>query len=82
VPAVPDYVDGSFRSAGDEAAAPAVAEVRRLLARVAGFKSVEIVNRDANLGLAGNITGGVCEYTTPRVRHRAQREPQQQNRHL
>jgi hypothetical protein len=46
-------------AAKHEAAAPAVAEVRRLLARVAGFKSVEIVNRDANLGLAGNITGGV-----------------------
>lgn len=47
-------------AAKDENAAPAVAEVRRLVAGVSGFKAVEIVNRDANLGLAGNITGGVA----------------------
>ena len=43
----------------NEAAASGVAEVRRVLDHLTGFKSVEIVHRAKNLGLAGNTTGSI-----------------------
>lgn len=43
----------------DAAAAPAVAEVRALLRAAAGFASVRVIERKANLGLAGSIIDGV-----------------------
>lgn len=44
-----------------EEAAPAVAEVRRGLRHVTGFRSVQIVERPTNLGLSRSIVGGVGE---------------------
>jgi GR25 family glycosyltransferase involved in LPS biosynthesis len=38
-----------------------VAEVRRLLSRVEGFREVHVVLREQNYGLARNITSGVSE---------------------
>ena len=43
---------------GDEAA---VAEVRELIKGIHGFKAVEIVNSDQNLGLANSIIAGVTK---------------------
>lgn len=45
----------------DHASAPAVREVRQFIGSVAGFRSVRIVERPANLGLANSIIGGVTE---------------------
>lgn len=46
-------------AAKSAAAVPAVAEVREMLAKVHGFRSVEVVERAANLGLAASIVDGV-----------------------
>ena len=43
----------------DEAAARGVEEVRALARTITGFASVEIVERDRNMGLAASITDGV-----------------------
>lgn len=40
-------------------AAPAVHEVRGYISRIGGFRSVHIVERDRNMGLAGSIIEGV-----------------------
>lgn len=45
----------------NEAAVARVAEVRAWLPLITGFKSVRVVNRDRNLGLAQSIIGGVTE---------------------
>lgn len=45
----------------DLASAPAVHEVRRFIGSVAGFRSVRIVERPVNLGLANSIISGVTE---------------------
>jgi Glycosyl transferase family 2 len=46
-------------AAKDEAASADVDEVRRFLGGISGFKAIELIYRDRNLGLAGNITSGV-----------------------
>jgi Glycosyl transferase family 2 len=46
-------------AARDAAAVPAVREVRELVESASGFKSLRIVARASNLGLAGSIIGGV-----------------------
>lgn len=51
------FSDGP-RSAANEAG---VAETRALLANVPGFRSVRVVTRPRNLGLAGSIIAGVTE---------------------
>lgn len=51
------FSDGP-RSAANRAG---VAETRALLAEVRGFRSVRVVTRPENLGLAGSITSGVTE---------------------
>jgi hypothetical protein len=48
-------------AAKNEKAAPAVYDVRRVLTGIAGFKSVCVVERDQNLGLANSVTGGVSK---------------------
>jgi hypothetical protein len=45
----------------DTAAETGVREVRRILARVEGFKSIQITHRPENFGLARNITDGVAD---------------------
>ena len=48
----------------NEAVSPAVAEVRSYIRSIAGFKSVAIIERETNLGLARSIIDGVthlCE---------------------
>jgi Glycosyl transferase family 2 len=45
----------------DAAAAAGVEEVRRLLRDLEGFKSVNVVEREQNFGLARNITTGVSD---------------------
>lgn len=45
----------------NKAAAGRVAEVRAWLSRIVGFKSVQVVERDRNLGLAKSIISGVTE---------------------
>jgi glycosyltransferase involved in cell wall biosynthesis len=54
------FADG----AKDEAAAAAVHDVRQLIARVEGFRSVTLIEREQNLGLNSSIIAGVtrlCE---------------------
>jgi hypothetical protein len=51
------FADGP-RAGRDE---PEVNEVRRYLARISGFKSIRIVPRETNLGLAASIIAGVTE---------------------
>jgi hypothetical protein len=51
-----------------EAAAPRVAEVRDLLKSVTGFRSLKIVKRDGNWGLAQSIISGVTETVDARER--------------
>jgi hypothetical protein len=46
-------------AAKNEATAADVTEVRRLLPTVTGFKTIDVVRRDRNFGLASNITAGV-----------------------
>ena len=48
-------------AATSEEAAASVTQVRRLIETTSGFKSVKIVNRERNYGLAGNITRGISE---------------------
>jgi hypothetical protein len=43
----------------DETAAPMVADVRKLLGNVPGFRSVTIINRERNYGLGKSIIDGV-----------------------
>lgn len=43
----------------DETAAPTVADVRKLLGNVPGFRSVTIINRESNYGLGKSIIDGV-----------------------
>ncbi|MET4081249.1 hypothetical protein ABIB40_001194 [Pedobacter sp. UYP30] len=38
-----------------------VAEVRRIVAEVEGFKSIKIITRDSNMGLANSIISGVSQ---------------------
>ena len=45
----------------DEGALGGVEAVRRILRDLDGFKSVNVVHRDRNFGLARNITEGVSE---------------------
>jgi hypothetical protein len=45
----------------DHASAPAVREVRQFIGSVTGFRSVRLVERPANLGLANSIIGGVTQ---------------------
>lgn len=45
----------------DRESEPAVREVRQFIGGIAGFRSVRIVERPANLGLANSIIGGVTE---------------------
>jgi GT2 family glycosyltransferase len=52
------FVFSDGPKAGDERS---VAEVRQLIRDVEGFKSVEIVERDTNLGLANSIIDGVTK---------------------
>jgi len=47
--------------AKDEASREKVYEVRQYLQTIKGFKSVHIVEREKNLGLAQNIISGVTE---------------------
>jgi len=49
-------------------AAAAVQEVRRYIRTIAGFASVTIVERSANLGLANSIIDGVSQYCRERGR--------------
>jgi hypothetical protein len=51
------FSDG-FKSAADEAA---VLEVRALLKNIDGFKSIEIIERSENMGLANSIIKGVSK---------------------
>ncbi|MGZ3874323.1 MAG: sugar transferase [Mucilaginibacter sp.] len=44
-----------------EADKPKVEQVRQLIKEVSGFKSVKIINRKENLGLAHSIIGGVTQ---------------------
>lgn len=53
------FSDG-FKSSADEAS---VNEVRELLKTVEGFKSVEIIERSENMGLANSIIAGVGRLT-------------------
>ncbi|TKC05206.1 glycosyltransferase [Pedobacter frigoris] len=53
------FSDG-FKSAADEAS---VNEVRELLKTVEGFKSVEVIERSQNMGLANSIIAGVSKLT-------------------
>jgi hypothetical protein len=48
-------------AAGDRGARRAVAEVRELLRTISGFKSVAVVERETNLGLAESIISGVSD---------------------
>src|SRR6202034_268122 len=50
-----------FGGATETPAEPAVREVRQFIGGIAGFRSVRIVERPANLGLANSIIGGVTE---------------------
>ena len=43
----------------NEAVSPAVAEVRSYIRSIAGFKSVTIIERETNFGLARSIIDGV-----------------------
>lgn len=43
----------------DASVAPAVAQVRALIAGVTGFRSVRVIERSRNFGLAGSIVDGV-----------------------
>ncbi|MEJ5961235.1 glycosyltransferase [Pedobacter immunditicola] len=54
------FSDGA-KTAADEAK---VAEVRELLKTIDGFKSVEIIERSANMGLADSIINGVSKLVT------------------
>ena len=45
--------------ARDAAASAGVREVRDFVTRIAGFRSIAIVERDRNFGLANSIIGGV-----------------------
>lgn len=49
--------------ARDEAAKPSVAEVRRIARKASGFASLEVVERERNLGLAASIVDGVRRLT-------------------
>ncbi len=48
-------------AAKDEQAAGGVEAVRRILRELEGFKSINVVHRERNFGLARNITTGVSE---------------------
>ena len=55
----PLYIFSDGPKTADQA--PQVAEVRAYLQQIAGFKHVDIVEREENLGLARSIIGGVTE---------------------
>lgn len=50
-------------AASGPAASAAVDEVRRVLRSASGFRSVSVIERDRNFGLARSITAGVTELT-------------------
>ena len=54
------FCDGA-RTSEDE---PSVAAVRRLAHHALGFRSVQVVERPKNLGLANSIIGGVTDVLT------------------
>ncbi len=58
------YSDGAKGGADEDG----VAEVRRVVREIRGFKSVHIVERERNMGLAANITDGVTTIVNRRGR--------------
>lgn len=51
-------------AARNPAAAEGVAEVRKIIADLKGFRSVELIKRDKNMGSAGSISDGIKQLLT------------------